>query len=349
MIEIIKQSVGIDCGSEELVVSFYELNMLGESSCRSTRCFKNTKAGFDQLVRWSSKYRKSSVSCVFVVEATGVYHQKMAYFLFEKGESVSIVLPNKINAYAKSFTSKLQDDFQASRVIGEFGCVKKLDLWTPPAQIYHSLFQLTRELGQLKDDCTALTNQLHAEMKQAIVCEASLKRMNTRLKLNEKHQMEIENEISILIESDKELSSKMENITSIPGVGLITAATIVAETRGFDQIRNSRQLVSYAGYDVIQKISGTSVRGKVSISKKGNSRIRKALYFPAMSAVRFNPDLKEDYERIMEKQTIKMKGLVAIQRKLLVLVYTLWKKDEKFTSTIKCLEQPLEAALTELD
>lgn len=346
---IIKQSVGIDCGNEELVVSFYELTMLGETICRSTRSFKNTKTGFDQLLQWSGKFKVSRVVCAFVVEATGVYHQKLAYHLHEKGETVSIVLPNKINAYAKSCTGKLQDDFQASRVIGEFGCVKKLDFWAPPAKIYDSLLQLTRELDQLKDESTAITNQLHAETKQAIVCENSVKRMGERLKLNKKQQKKIEKEIAVSIKGDEELSSKIENITSIPGVGFMTAATVVAETKGFDLFRNSRQLVSYAGYDVVQKISGTSVRGKAHISKKGNSRIRKALYFPAISAARHNPDLKEDYERIMEKQTVKMKGYVAVQRRLLVLIYTLWKKNEKFGSPIKCLGQPLEAALTELE
>lgn len=257
-------------------------------------------------------------------------------------------MPNKINAYAKSCNSKLQDDFQASRVIGEFGCVKKLDLWTPPAKVYNTLQQLTRERDQLQSERAVINNQLHAEKQQAIVCESSIKRMKARLKLIEKQEVEIEKEITILIETDVELSSKMGNIISIPGVGLMTAVTIVAETKGFELIRNSRQLVSYAGYDVVQKISGTSVRGKASISKKGNSHIRKASFFPAMTAVRHNLDLKEDYERIMKKQTVKMKGYVAIQRRLLVLIYTLWKKDEKFVPSIKCLEQPLEAALTEL-
>jgi len=171
---IIKQTVGIDCGNVELVCSFYELNMSGETICRSSRCFKNTVAGFDQLLKWSGKYRKPSVVCTFVVEATGIYHEKMAYHLHEKGETICIVLPNKINAYAKSCTNKQQDDYQASRVIGEFGCVKKLDLWTPPATIYNSLKQLTRERDQLTEDSTVITNQLHAEMNQAIVCQSSV-------------------------------------------------------------------------------------------------------------------------------------------------------------------------------
>ncbi|WP_198170323.1 transposase [Mucilaginibacter arboris] len=87
---------------------------------------------------------------------------------------------------------------------------------------------------------------------------------------------------------------------------------------------------SYAGYDVVQRESGTSIKGKTKISKKGNRYIRNALYFPAMVACRYNPVLKENYLRIIQKKTSKMIGQVAIQRKLLALMYTLWKNDTEF-------------------
>ncbi|MVN23540.1 transposase [Mucilaginibacter sp. HMF7410] len=89
-------------------------------------------------------------------------------------------------------------------------------------------------------------------------------------------------------------------------------------------------LSSYAGYDVVQRESGTSIKGKTKISKKGNRYIRNALYFPAMVACRYNPVLKENYLRIIQKKTSKMIGQVAIQRKLLALMYTLWKNDTEF-------------------
>lgn len=88
--------------------------------------------------------------------------------------------------------------------------------------------------------------------------------------------------------------------------------------------------MSYAGYDVVQRESGTSIKGKTRISKKGNRYIRNALYFPAMVATRFNPDIKANYLRIIMKKPSKMVGQVAIQRKLLVLLYTLWKNNTSF-------------------
>ncbi len=95
-------------------------------------------------------------------------------------------------------------------------------------------------------------------------------------------------------------------------------------------IKNKAQLVSYAGYDVVENQSGTSINGKTKISKRGNSFIRRALHFPALTTIKYNPSLKELYDRVLEKTRIKMKAAVAVQRKLLVLVYTLYRKDECF-------------------
>lgn len=122
----------------------------------------------------------------------------------------------------------------------------------------------------------------------------------------------------------------MDILLTIKGVGIKTVATIVSETLGFRNIRNVKQLASYVGYDVVRRKSGTSVMGKTRISKKGNRYIRKALYFPAMVACRYNENFKNSYLRIIKKSPSKMVGQVAVQRKLLILLYTLWRKNEVF-------------------
>jgi transposase len=283
------------------------------------------------------------------MEPTGVYHEKLAYHLYERDCMISIVLPNRINAFAKTCVCKQQDDQQASKVLAEFGCVKKLDVWEPPHPVYSQLKQLTREKNQLQDEQTVVLNQLHAEKAKAISSKSTIRRMKARLRLLEKQITEIDNELKAVADADESLNNRIENVCTIPGVGVSTVITVIGETNGFHLIKNNRQLVSYAGYDVIEKKSGTSVRGRPHISKRGNSYIRKALYFPAFSAVKYNKPLTDLYGRIMERQDVKMKGYVAVQRKLLILIYTLWKKNEVYNPSIKFLEQPVEAALTELD
>lgn len=118
---------------------------------------------------------------------------------------------------------------------------------------------------------------------------------------------------------------EIKNIISIPGIGKLTAVIVLAETNGFELIRNKKQLTSYAGLDVKEKQSGTSVRGKPRISKKGNRSLRKAMYLPSLSAVKYDENFKGQYVRIVSKHGIKKKGLIAVQRKMLELIYTLFK------------------------
>ncbi|MBK8686876.1 MAG: IS110 family transposase [Bacteroidetes bacterium] len=121
---------------------------------------------------------------------------------------------------------------------------------------------------------------------------------------------------------------------------------MLAETNGFDLIRSKKQLTSYAGLDVREKQSGTSIKGKPSISKKGNRYLRKAMHLPALSAIRHNKRYKAVFARIVQKSGIKMKAAVAIQRKLLELSYILFKTQKPFD--IKIFEQSVESNEVEI-
>lgn len=129
--------------------------------------------------------------------------------------------------------------------------------------------------------------------------------------------------------NDPVLKSKFEKISIIKGVGLITFAVIISETNGFELFNNVAQLTSYAGYDVAENQSG-SKNGKTRISKKGNAHIRRVLHLPAFTAVKYELSFKTFYERVYGNTHIKMKAYVAVQRKLLSLIYTLWKNDSNY-------------------
>lgn len=105
---------------------------------------------------------------------------------------------------------------------------------------------------------------------------------------------------------------------------------VLAETNGFELIRNKKQLVSYAGLDIKEKQSGTSVKGKARISKKGNKNIRRAMHLPALAAMKYIEHFEELYKRILDKSGVKMKGVVAVQRKLLELVYIIAKGTNEY-------------------
>lgn len=349
MEKIIKQSVGIDCSQDKLDVSFGVMNENFDTAVLSTTIFKNEKKGWEKMLKWKKKLKKDNVEVVFVVEATGVYHEEVSLFLHEHDEHISVLLPNKVKNFARTLKTKTVTDKVSAQTIALLGLEKKLDRWQPPHPVFNTLRQLTREREQLHSEKTQILCQLHAEESGAWSNEGSIKRMKQRIKMIKKQIEEIENEIRQIINRHQWLKEKLDYVCSIKGVGLITAVTAAAETNGFNLVRNKKQLVSYAGLDIVEKQSGTSVKGKPRISRKGNKHVRKAMHFPALSAIRSDKKMKQLFVRLVSKHGIKMKAVVAVQRKLLELIYVLWKKNEYYNPDyLKKLEQPTRAALNEM-
>ena len=330
MTNIVKQVAGIDVAQNELVVSIGRMDQSIEADIYSCKTFANKPSGFAAMLVWVKKHTDNQLAVRYVMEATGVYHEKLAYYLADLGIEVSIVLPNKISNYFRTLEIKTITDKTASQAICRFGLERKLELWKKPKKIFRSLKQLTRERDQLIAERTMIKNQLHAEQAEAQPGEYSIKRMNERIKLINKQSAEILLEIAGHIKQDIELVKQINNILSIPGVGKITAVTVLAETNGFDLIRNKKQLVSYSGLDIIVKDSGTSVKGKPKISKKGNRHLRKAMHMPALTAIRNDQRCKAIFVRLVSKHSIKMKAVVAVQRKLLEMIYTIWKTNRPY-------------------
>lgn len=330
MKKIVKQIVGVDVAQKDLVVCLGRMYDDWSPELYANKTFANTEKGMEALVWWVKKQTGQEVTARFVMEATGVYHEALAYFLEEKSYEVSIVLPNKISNYMRTLDVKTVTDSTASQAITTFGLERKLDTWIKPKEIYRKLRQLTRERDQLIRERTMVKNQLHAEQTEAFPNKSSLQRIKGRIKILDKQEQQIMDEVRAMIAQDDELQKMMVIICSLPGVGMLTAAIVLAETNGFDLIRNRRQLASYAGFDVMEKQSGTSVKGRPRISKKGNKYLRKAMHCPALTAIQRNERFKAIFARIVSKHGIKMKAVVAVQRKLLEMIFILFKTNKPF-------------------
>ena len=330
MKKIVKQVVGVDVAQDELVVCIGRMYNDFTSELYSHKNFTNTGKGFQALIEWTARLSDASVGVRYVMEATGVYHESLAYFLSDNGDNLSIILPNKISNYMRTLDIKTVTDKTASEAITRFGLERKLDNWEAPKGIYRKLRQLTRERNQLVDARTVSKNQLHAEESEAKPNKTSVARTKKHIAFLDKQEKEIKEELAQLIKEEPEVKKIVILLCSIPGIGSLTAVTILGETNGFDLIRNKRQLASYAGFDVKEKQSGTSVKGKPHISKRGNKYLRKAMHLPALTAIRHDERFKAIFARIVSKHGIKMKAAVAVQRKLLEMTYTLYKKQEKY-------------------
>lgn len=330
MNSVLKQVIGIDVAQNELVTSVGRFTSDLSIEIYGYKVFKNTQAGFSTFLIWLKKNTLSEIPLQIVMEATGVYHQKIAYFLVDRGYNISVVLPNKVSNFQRTLDIKTINDKTMSVCLVQFGLSRKLENWTAPKEVYRKLQQLTREREQIVDERSMVKNQKHAEEAEAFPNESTVKRLMARIIFLNQQESEIKKEIDNLIVSDTDLKEKVDNICSIPGVGKITASTILGETNGFELIRNKRQLSSYAGFDIVEKLSGTSVKTKSRVSKKGNKHIRKAMHYPALSAVRHDENYKNIYVRILQNTGIKMKGLVAVARKILELIFVLFKENKKY-------------------
>jgi len=330
MRKVVKQVCGIDVAQKELVVSFGRIYDDLTPEIHAHKCFPNNAKGFTALLNWVKGLMEPAIAVGYVMEATGVYHEGLAYFLHGQGHHVSIVLPNKISNYARTLKIKTVTDKTASEAITRFGLERKLDNWTPPAPVFKKLRQLTRERDQLVQSRTVAKNQLHAEQSEAEPNAGTVARVKKQIAFLDKQEQEIKAEIAVLVNENEQVKKKVKLVSSIPGVAMWTAVTVLAETNGFELTRSKKQIASYAGLDVKEKQSGTSVKAKPRISKKGNKYLRKAMHMPALSAIRHNQRFKAIFARLVAKHGIKMKAAVAVQRKLLELIYTIFKTEKPY-------------------
>jgi transposase len=331
-VDIVKQNVGIDVSKDSIDVALSHLTADFRVVVVSTRKFSNTVKGFIQLHGWVKSKQQSDKSLHFTMEATGVYYEGLAYFLHEQEYFVHVVLPNKVKKYAQSLDHKSKTDAIDARVLAQMGLERALRLWLPVSSSLLGLKQLTRERNALVRTKTNICNQLHAYKHQGQPNKDSIARSEKHISLLDSQVKQIEKEMKSFVNNDKDLKTKIDYLLSIPGVGLVTASTVVAETNGFAAIENIKQLTSYAGLDVKISESGTW-KGKSKISKQGNSHIRSVLYMPSLSKIRHNKAAKQYYERLKEKKGVGMIAVVAGMRKLLTLMYALWKKEEIFKDT----------------
>ena len=329
--KILKQVVGIDIAKDELVCMIGQLDQEFHPHYGSIHSVANTPQGFKELIKWVKNQGDKDLlsQTFFVMEATGIYYESLAFFLNQQTYSLAVVVPAKVKHFSKSLEQKSKTDALDARVLAQLGLERKLKPWKAPSQQMRQIRTLVREYQALTQQITRTKNQLHAKEKMFQPPKNTLKRLKQLIKVYQKQSKQIIKELEELVKQDQQLDEKLKLVQTIPGVGFISAISIIGETFGFALIENAKQLVSYAGLDVMINQSGKTQR-KTRISKKGNKHIRKALYWPAIAAIRHNEPLSLFYQRIMKTRTIKKIGITAVARKMLILIYTLWKNNEPF-------------------
>jgi transposase len=330
MASFLRYCVGLDISKDSLQVCLSIIDQTGRVTVKATTKVVNKPIGFSHLMSWVTRHRKLDLPMTYLMESTGVYHEAIAWYLHQHDQLVSILLPNKAKYYLKSLGYKSKNDKIDAQGLSRMGLEQQLPIWKPLSKNLYALRLLTRQHQRLQELRTQSTNQQHAFDHSAFDNSFITKQLTNLVSVYDQQLTALEQAIAQLVEGDPVLKPRIEQLVRIKGLALLSVAVLVAETNGFEGFTNQRHLVSYAGYDVVENQSGNH-SGKTRISKKGNSRLRRILHMPAFNAVRFHePTCEALYKRVYERSGIKMKAYVAVQKRLLLMAYALWRHEVKY-------------------
>jgi transposase len=309
--------LGMDIAKESLDV--YLLKGEGGSHYQVT----NELAGFRDLHRWLKKHKASQVHVC--MEATGIYGIDVAQFLHDNGYRVSVVNPARIKGFAVSQMRRSKTDRLDAEVIAAFCKALEPSLWTPPEPAWYELRALLRHLEDLQITRQQQVNRLHAATTEVVRTQ-----LQQHIAFIDEQIEQLKQQVRVHLRQHPTLRDQIHLLTSIPGIGELTAWRLVAEIQALSRFDDVRQLVAYVGLDPSRHDSGSRVRGAHSISRQGRAALRAALYMPALVAMKHNPILQAFAARLTAQGKLPQQVIVAVMRKLLHLVYGILKSGLPF-------------------
>jgi transposase len=298
--------------------------LIRESGKLRHTSFANSPAGFAQLSGWLAKLGASSAHAC--VEATDTCYEALAAYLHGEGHAVSVVNPAPVKAYAQSRQSRTKNDRVDAELIAGFCAERRPARWRPPAPELRELQALVRRLDSLREMRTMGDDRLSSGATVAAV-RASLEESIAHLT---EQTQKTEALIHDHVERHPALGRQRELLDTLPGVGEATAAAFLAEVPDIKEYRSARQVAAFAGLVPCERQSGSSVRGRVRLSKIGNARLRKALNIPAVTALRCSPFFQTWAEGLRQRGKSKMSVIGAAMRKLIHLAYGVLKTGRPF-------------------
>lgn len=289
---------------------------------RFRHTFGNTPAGFAQLTAWLEGHAAREVHAC--LEATNTYWEELAGYLHAQGQQVSVVNPQRIRSYARSKLLRNKTDKLDGDVIAEFCAAQHPEAWSPLPEEIRQLRDWVRHLEDLQE----MHNQESNRLTEGRPTEMVREQLTAHLAFLEGQIAAVEARIQAHIDQHPDLKHKQELLISIQGIGALTAARLLAEN--IQAFQSTRELVAFFGLNPQKSESGTSVHHKQKLSKIGRGSLRKTLYFPAISAMRYNPIIKTFCDNLRERGKINMVMIGAAMRKLLCLALGVLKSGIPF-------------------
>ncbi len=315
---MIKTSLGIDISKEKFDVAL----LLNDKF--KTKAFNNTSKGFENLYGWAQKHVHNLDNIHICMEATGIYGDKLATFLFEKALCVSVVNPARVKGFGQSELSRNKSDKADAKLIARFCKAMNPEPWKPVEKHLQELRGWVKRLDSLKAIKQQETNRLESATEK--VSEDILEHIQYLDEAIQKSNLVI----TEIIEGNDDLKKKRDLIETIPGIGKTTQAVVLAFIGNPEDFTSAKQVAAFLGLNPKQHQSGSSVNGRTKMSKTGDSYIRKSLFMPAIVARHHNPIIKLFCDNLANSGKSKMAIIGAAMRKLVHIIYGVLKNECPF-------------------
>ena len=289
--------------------------------------FSNNAKSFSKFL----KLLDTNSHCV--MEATGYYHYQLAYFLVDNNIMVSVENPLSIKRFIQMKLSRVKTDKSDAKMICLYGQERALKQWVGYSKNQTQCLQMIRLLDTYTKQGTAIKNKIQAEEVLGNPCKIVVSSLKRTLKNLQKESSVIETTLLEVVKAEhQEILTKLE---SIPGVGRKTAMMLIVLTDGFNRFESSSQLCSFCGLTPVIRQSGSSVKGRVRISKIGNAKLRNLLFMCSFTACRCNKGCEAIYKRIINKGKSKKLALVAVCNKLLKQAFAIAKSGVEYNENYR--------------
>jgi transposase len=322
----ITEILGIDVSKSSLDCFLY-------SSQLSLEPTTNNEKGFKLICKWLKKNVGKDLSSLMVVmEHTGIYTWQLEQYLHK--QSIAYVKRPALDIKRSVGMVRGKSDKVDARFISKYGWMRKEDLKAikPLTDQQFSLQQLMTYRDKLVADRASYQSRLKELMEQAG------KSLHEKMRASAEYIMEVlaveikqtEAEIKKLIDQDEELRNNYELIRSVVGIGFATAVHVLISTENFTRFTDPRKFNCYCGVAPFEHTSGSSIRGKTRVSHLANKKLKSLLTMAAISAVRFDPELKAKYEQKVKEGKAKMSALNIIRAKLIERIFAVIRKQTKY-------------------
>jgi len=296
------------------------------------RKFSNDLTGMDELMHWLAELNLNFDLVLFCMEATGLYCFPLTQFLAKN--SIDIWIEHATQIKKASSLDRGKNDKVDSKRIAIYATknLDRLRLWKPAS---HTLEKI-RHLASLRERLVETRKRLltpiqeFEEMGNIEMAKLLTKTIKSSLTALEKDLRNVEVKIISIVNEDENLKQLYKLITSVVGIGFVTAVNLIIHTHGFTVLKNVRKLACYCGVAPFEYSSGSSIRGKTKVHFMANKKLKCNLHMASLSAVRLDPDLKAYYDRKVLEGKNKMSVLNAVKNKLLARVVAVVNKKEEY-------------------